>query len=416
MSKNRPQTAFLLLIILVFSSCQTKKIKEWTSNDLLIPDNATVKSIAFPETITSDQASEDIDFLVYTLSKAYGGRQHAPDDSYSKMITALKNILNAPTLKEFHTQIDEALFLMPDNHMMAFYKSSVSEKRSAGDKVGHVGKNNIKNYKKIWETRIDRLDRRMDRTDRIDHTDQKKILYISILRFPRSTSDEWNGFIPSVVSHMKRADSIVIDLRGNSGGDDTKGIELAEVLFGHPIEHPIKRQYRNQTPETIALAENRIKIETMNYQFNGEKIPDYLIEDLRESKERYAKAIKGEIPPEYIRTNKGTGNRKNPVTGFKKPIYILIDSACGSSCEFTVAAFEWNNYVKKVGENTNGTFHFSNAGIAVLPNSKIKVMIPSQYSEYYDQRFIERIGFAPDIKVAPGGDAYTEAKKIIGEH
>ena len=154
----------------------------------------------------------------------------------------------------------------------------------------------------------------------------------------------------------------------------------------------------------------------MNYQFNGEKIPDYLIEDLRESKERYAKAIKGEIPPEYIRTNKGTGNRKNPVTGFKKPIYILIDSACGSSCEFTVAAFEWNNYVKKVGENTHGTFHFSNAGIAVLPNSKIQVMIPSQYSEYYDQRFIERIGFAPDIKVAPGGDAYTETKRIIGEH
>lgn len=403
MTLNIPKIAFVFLIILLLPSCQTKRIKKWNSNDLIVPDNATVKSIAFPESITSDQADEDVDFLIYALSKAYGGRQYAPDDSYSKMITALQQISNISTLKEFHTQIDEALFLMPDNHMMAFYKSSVSAKRSASDDVGHVGKNNIQNSKKIWETRIDRAG-------------HKKILYISIVRFPRSTSDVWKGFIPSVSSQMKKVDSIVLDLRGNSSGDDTKGIELAVLLFGHPIEHPIKRQYRNQTPETIALAENRAKIEIMHYQFNGEKIPDYLIEDLNESKDLYARAIKDKIPPEYIRMDKGTGDRKNPVTGFKKPIYILTDRTCGSSCEFTIAAFEWNKYVKKVGENTNGTFHFSNAGIAVLPNSKIKIMIPSQYSEYYDYRFIERIGLAPNIEVSPGNDAYEVTKKIIRGH
>ena len=68
---------------------------------------------------------------------------------------------------------------------------------------------------------------------------------------------------------------------------------------------------------------------------------------------------------------------------------------------------------KKVGENTNGTFHFSNTGTAVLPNSKFKVLIPSQYSEYYDRRFIERLGIEPDIRVPPGEDAYMVAKKTI---
>lgn len=394
---------FAFLIILSLSSCQTKKVREWTSNDLLVPDNATVQSIAFPKSITSDQATEDIDFLIYVLSKAYGGRQHAPGDSYSHMIAALQKIRSAPTLKEFHSQIDEALFLMPDNHMMAWYKSSVGPTRSAQHGVGHVGKNDIKNSKRIWETRIDQVDR-------------KKVLYISITRFPRSTSEEWKGFIPSVFSMMKKANVIVIDLRGNSGGDDTKGMELANLLFGHPIEHPIKKQYRNQTPETIALAENRAKIEIMNYQFDGEKAPDYLIEDLDEAKERYTRAIKGEIEPEYVRNDKSVGERNTPITGFKKPIYILMDNACASSCEFTIAAFEWNKYVKKIGENTNGTFHFSNAGIAVLPNSKIKVMVPSQYSEYYDQRFLERVGFAPDIQVSPDNDAYDVIKKIVIEN
>ena len=90
-----------------------------------------------------------------------------------------------------------------------------------------------------------------------------------------------------------------------------------------------------------------------------------------------------------------------------------MDAECGSSCEFVVSGFQWHDYVKTVGENTNGTFHFSNTGLAILPNSKIRVNIPSQYSEYFDQRFIERVGFTPDIKVSGGEDAYEAVKKII---
>lgn len=54
--------------------------------------------------------------------------------------------------------------------------------------------------------------------------------------------------------------------------------------------------------------------------------------------------------------------------------------------------------------------------MVALPNSKIKVSIPSQYSEYYDKRFIERIGFSPDIKVLSGSDAYEVTKKILKGH
>lgn len=392
----------LLLLTVFFCSCQTLQSKKWTSNDLIISDQETIDSLRFPKSISPAQAQQDIDFLVFALTRGYGGRNYAPQDSFAKAIAVLKNISNPTTLADFHDQIDAALFLIPDNHLMAYYKGNVSQKRRDYEQVstGKVGVNNISDPKNIWETRIDRIGK-------------KKVLYISIVRFPDYESSIWKGFLKAVSTKMKSADSIVYDLRGNSGGDDSIAMDLAEVLFGHRFEHAIKNQYRSQTPETLALTMNRTKLDIINLKYDKQPIPDYLTADLTRTKALYDKALSGQLPPEFIRNNKGGGSRTEPVTGYKKPIYILMDRSCGSSCEFSIAAFEWNKYVKKIGENTNGTFHFSNAGLVVLPNSKIKVIIPTQYSEYYDRRFIERIGLTPDFAASPGDDAYEVAKKII---
>ncbi|MDG0816495.1 S41 family peptidase [Bdellovibrio svalbardensis] len=387
-----------MITIFVLCSCQTKP-KKWTSDDLIISDQV---SLNFAEKLSANQAAEDIDFLIFALSNGYGGRKYVPGDSFSKAITALKDISKQATMAEFHDRIDESLFIIPDNHMAAYYMGNVSKKRSEQKQldVGHVGANNIKDPNKFWETRIDRVGK-------------KKVLYISITEFPDRQSEEWTGFIPSASALKKNADAIVIDLRGNIGGDDTKGMELAQLLFGHPFEHPISKQYRSQTAETLALAVTKNKVQIINKKIQKLQIPPYLENGLDNTKEQYNLALSGQLPPEYIRTDKGGGKRSDPVTGFKKPIYILMDRACSSSCEFTIAAFEWNKYVTKVGENTNGTFHFSNAGMVVLPNSKIKVSIPTQYSEYYDHRFIERIGLKPEIKVSEGDDAYEVTKKVL---
>lgn len=388
---------FTVFATVILCQCQTVQTRKWTSDDLIVADQT---SLEFPETISTDQTTEDIDFLIFALQNGYGGRQYLPGNSFSDGISALKKISYAPKVKDFHDRIDEALFLIPDNHLIAYYKGTVSQKRREQEKSGSVGKNNISNPNKVWETRIDRLRNR-------------NVLYISIASFPDGNNQLWKGFIPSVSKQLKNVDSIVIDLRGNPGGDDSKGMELAEVLFGHKIEHPIKRQYRSQTPETFAFDVNQIQVQIMNLKKEGHKIPNSITKSLAIAKENYKKAASGEFPPEIIRTDKGLGKRSEPITGYCKDIYILMDGSCGSSCEFTIAAFEWHSSVKRVGENTNGTFHFSNTGLIVLPNSKIKVIIPTQYSEYYDRRFIERVGFSPDIKVQSGEDAYLATKKLI---
>ncbi|MBC7467422.1 MAG: hypothetical protein H7256_15640 [Bdellovibrio sp.] len=303
-------------------------------------------------------------------------------------------------LDNFRDQIDEALLLIPDSHLKARLDKHPSLKRIRGYKKSQVGKNNISDPKKIWETRYDLIGK-------------KKILYISITEFPEAKDHAWVGFLESVKSMLKKSDSIVLDMRGNGGGSDTIGMRLAEILFGHAFEYPVVRQYRSQTPETMALNVNRYKLKVLYLKESQAQIPDYYSTMIKEERDDYALAVQGKLPAEYIRTNKGTGKRTDPVTGYKKPIYILMDAECSSSCETTIDAFEWHKYVKRVGENTDGCIHFDNIGYILLPNSRIEVMIPTQYNEYFDKRFIEKIGIAPDIRVASGDDAYEAVKRLI---
>lgn len=390
----------------IFCGCQTAKTRKWTSDDLVVSEQASFESLVFPKSISASQVAEDIDFLIYALSNGYGGRKYVPQDAFAQAIKALKEITDISSVAEFHEKIDEALFLIPDNHLSAVYRGRTSKKRQNyinQNKRGDVGENNISDASKIWETRIDQVQ-------------NKKVLYISFTRFRSDTKDVWKGLIPSIKSKMKHSNFIVIDLRGSLGGSDDISIEMAKVLYGRTFEHGIKNQYRSLTPETLALFINESTIPIINMKADGEKDPTQYLEELSETKERYNRALKGELPAEYIRIDKGgaIGNRLAPITGYNKPIYILTDRLCTSACEFTAAAFEWHPKAKRVGENTEGTFHFSNAGLLVLPNSKFKIYIPTQYSEYYDRRFIERTGLAPDIKVQPGNDAYETVKQHIG--
>lgn len=393
-----------LTCLLCLSSCQSPQIKQFDSSELLLSNESSIDSLKFPQAITADQASRDINFLIYVLSNAYSGKKHISQETINAAVKAINAItLSQTEVADFHDKIDTALFMIPDNHLQAYFKGQVSKirQRYEANSQGKVGKNKIFNPQDVWEVQLEKIG-------------NKKILYISLIKFPSYEDKIWQNFISSVSLNMQNSDSIIIDLRGNTGGDDTIGLELAGILYGHPFQHPIKRQYRTQTPEALALWANRFNIEMINRKADHQEIPSYLVNDFNESKNKYENAIEGKIPSEIIRTNKGLDKGSFDFgPGYKKPIYVLMDRVCGSSCEFTIAALEKHTKLKKIGENSSGTFHFSNAGIAVLPHSKIKIMIPSQYNEYYDNRFIERIGFTPDIKVPEGKDAYFFLQKLI---
>ena len=145
---------YITFCILFIISCQTMKSKKLSPDDIIISDK---KSYAFPEAVTSKEVREDIDFLIYTLSNGYGGKNYVPGDTFSDSIKTLKKISEGSSLEVFHDKVDEALYLIPDNHLYALYKGRTSMKRESMEREGRVGKNNIKDPKKLWEVRNDKI-------------------------------------------------------------------------------------------------------------------------------------------------------------------------------------------------------------------------------------------------------------------
>ncbi|MBC7467421.1 MAG: hypothetical protein H7256_15635 [Bdellovibrio sp.] len=77
-----------LVTLIILTSCQTSP-KKLSSDDLIISDQASLTS---PEKVTNSQAAQDIQYLIYALKNGYGGRDHAPADSFAVAIDSLNKI------------------------------------------------------------------------------------------------------------------------------------------------------------------------------------------------------------------------------------------------------------------------------------------------------------------------------------
>jgi C-terminal processing protease CtpA/Prc len=75
--------------------------------------------------------------------------------------------------------------------------------------------------------------------------------------------------------------------------------------------------------------------------------------------------------------------------------------------------FEKHPNAKTVGERTSGHVHYGNLGRLWLRGSNVIVGIPTQRRVFEDGRSVEKVGYAPQIPVAPGGDALEAALSDI---
>lgn len=127
----------------------------------------------------------------------------------------------------------------------------------------------------------------------------------------------------------------------------------------------------------------------------------------------FDQAIKGQIPREVIIHHKLSAYDRSQ--SFKGPIRILMDADCGSSCESAISFFESLPNSKTVGEKMAGSVHFGNTGALWLRNSNILVQLATQHHEFADLRFVEKIGWTPQIPVRAGFDAMDTALEGIAD-
>lgn len=366
-----------------------------SSDDLLIKDNFTLRS---PETLSLAQQKQDIDLLIYAIQNAYGGRNHIPVETLNASIDSLNMIRSSNvvlTVSGLCTQIAKSLSKIPDNHLTIRMNGNKCLSTESTKTTG-VGKNTNTNLNKAWRISDMKIK-------------NSRIPVISITSMPSSEDQVWDGFLKKIENIKITASAIVIDLRGNGGGDDTMGVMMANYMYGQNAPTPWKAIIKSNTPETWAIAVNSPKLKILRLKQSQKHIPEYLTKKLEQKTKKYEMSKEENSPRELI-NQVDQGNPFNHKKAFTHPIYILIDRECASSCESIIEAFESHPFAITVGENTAGFIHFGNVGQLVLKNSQMNIQMATDFWQRTDGKVYEKIGYTPKIKLNSGVDALEFTK------
>ncbi len=346
------------------------------------------KKITKPENLNSESIDKDLSYLMYALRNAYSGYFYKNKLSIDKGINRLQNsLLSIKSIdpsslcklmaNSFKNVRDMHLTFKLGGHrcLKVDTPGSVGERKYHSDNKAYVVK--VERYKKY------------------------KVLIIAVSRFYSPSSTVWEGMLELIDQKINNVDIVVLDVRGNGGGDDAMGYQLAKALTGvSNIVTPYGNLYKVVTTAGLQSRWNLFSHLYHNAQSSKEK--QFFKSYIEKDKELFANSkSQTEMLNKII----------DPIRFSKsiKPTYILQDRECASSCESSVDFFEYIKGVIKVGENTAGYVHFGNLGFVLLPESTIQVNIPSTFNSYRDGRFIEGVGIKPDIKVEKGSDAYNKA-------
>jgi hypothetical protein len=384
----------ILFSVLFLAGCASSV----TYKDLLFSDSYDLQP---KSKLTSQQMKSDTEVLIYALENAYGGRKYVDQQKLSTVIENLKALnLDGVDSKTFCVGLAGITASLPDNHLIIRMESS----RCGGHSFpkGSVGKNIAIQKKVPWELNYRKAGR-------------DKVPVLSVTSLPQYEDPVWRGFEDTLKKLKLSKTPVIIDIRGNSGGSDARGHQLASYFYGQDHQSSGITRVVSQTPATFAMRISNDLFQMHQYRKQSQAVPDFLQLHLNKEKEKLNGSLAGQIPPELTIPSE-KGQPFNSKKAFMRPIYILIDRECASSCESIIEFFENHPKAITVGENSGGFIHFGNVAKFVLPQSQVMVQMASDFWKYDDGRYREITGYEPKIHVKPGEDALQKALALIKQH
>lgn len=369
------------MISLIFNLVISISAAGATADDMVLDLGA---SLTGRPALTAAELAQDIDFLKSALAKGYAGPE------FGRRLDSIT--LHETSSQNFCDQLASTFERVLDAHL-----SASLEFRRCGTRMpdGQVGANIASDG---W---------RVERVRRAGH--EADVLAIPSF-WPRF-DERWRGFLEAVKDLRAKGRPFIIDLRGNGGGDDSMGFEMARILLGLPdnvnLPSPVQSRRFRQTPEAFAILSNQWAYSILRARANGQTIPVYMTQRRDEILSWMERAKNGEFPAEYIEQLP-----IQPVDGrevFHPKVYVLVDRACASSCETTLQVLESLPGRVLVGENTFGAVEYGETGRVILPNSRVAVTLSTMNARFRDGRRIEKSGYAPNLRLVPGADALVHA-------
>jgi hypothetical protein len=194
---------------------------------------------------------------------------------------------------------------------------------------------------------------------------------------------DWKKFIDNVFAELngKKIPNLIIDIRGNEGGDDEVNLVLGNKLAKRQIEFPEYRELLRY--ETVSDA-YRPFLNTWDKSFYSRK----------------GQLVKLENGFYTWKKDRGNSVIRQNSKAFQGQTYLLVDAANSSATFFLTAGLQQNKIATVIGSQTGGNRKGTNGGqlfFLWLPNSQIEVDIP--LIGYYPLTEQPDEGLSPDIEV-----------------
>ena len=177
---------------------------------------------------------------------------------------------------------------------------------------------------------------------------------------------------------------LILDLRGNGGGDDTVFHGLVPLLYTRPIKL-VGVDYR-------ASAENAEHIRSLSHRRD---LPDEARTHLRsivKLMEASPDSMVPGVPDQIIELPE--------VLPRPERIAILIDHACVSSTEQFLLLAKQSDKVILLGQRTRGCLDYSNLRQIELPSGQHVLRLPTSRSRRLPDQGIDGRGIEPDVWIS----------------
>lgn len=195
-------------------------------------------------------------------------------------------------------------------------------------------------------------------------------------------------------SAIKNSKFLIIDLRGNGGGNSGWSFLLPYVMTGpikqdSPLLRISKRNVQLKRSELEPLVKNPVSEEMKKY------FPDEYMSRLKKAYEELP-AVKNDfyqIPALTIPAD--------AVLSSPSKVALITDELCGSSAEYFFQLMAQSKKTTRYGTNSVGMMDYEGpTATSPLPCKEFILMIPVSKSSWTDQHPIDETGFRPDVKLS----------------
>jgi hypothetical protein len=213
-------------------------------------------------------------------------------------------------------------------------------------------------------------------------------------------ADDLSQFVQTG-SRLRGESVVILDIRGNSGGNELWPINWILELTGRRAESVLIRSQLESKTSIMGRANYfnyyNHELDMSNYGIEGEQHTH--IAEMIESKARQP-GWTGPIYPQV------------PLISNDTTVIVVMNEYVASAGEGAVMRISQAENVVVVGENSMGALTFGNVSLHQLPNSKLKIWLPINFNLFQDLESREEVGLAPDLWV-PAADAVNYAVAAV---